>query len=350
MSTPGSSANDPTSGPAEELRWRLGALVKKYGASIASDPDAWRACELELSTLYSGSYAVRAYAVVQALKGGLVADLVTWRRDGARGIDAEIAQRLTERSGVSRPIAEWAVAAWVFAFGLEAPITAPPVLEPAATVAATPLAAAAPVQSVHRPTESVQQTTASAAAAAPGREVVVGIPHLVTAGIGMAFVVSIALGQLGGLPAAIGLADKAAAATPLPPPPELETVPRPSRGISAPIETSRASDDAPRTCANGVSADLTGPRHRRARPLGSTIFPMPEPLREEGVEHGTVVLRFSVDTDGRAQHEGAQVVRASHPALESVALDVIEELRYLPARRDGCPVASSVTRALTFGI
>lgn len=354
MSTPGSSASDPTSGPAEELRWRLGALVSKYGALLASDPDAWRACELELSALYSGSYAVRAYAVVQALKGGLVADLVTWRRDGARGIDAEIAQRLTERSGVSRPIAEWAVAAWVFAFGLEGPIATaappPPVQEPLVKVAAAPLSAAASIQSVQRPAEIVAQpTTDPVVAATPGRELVVGIPHLVTAGVGVALVVSIVLGQFGGLPAALGMADKAAAATPLPPPPELETVPRRSKGVTAPIETGSAQKDQAPTCANGAPADAAGPRSRRARASGSATFPFPDALRDEGIDRGTVVVRFTVDANGRAQHDGAEIVRATHPALEALALDAIEELRYLPARRDGCPIASTVTRALNFG-
>ena len=197
MRSPGSiETSNRTDGSAPELRQAMARLVVLYGSALATAEEAMRACEQELGVFYRGASALRAYAVVQALKGGLVADLLL-RPESVR----EIAAQLTERSGVAPPIAQWAVEAWSAAF--------------AETLAASRAAAEA------RRARASASARASAPAAdeAPAREVVLRLPHLVAIGA-LAALVVVLVATLGGppLPRALRVFREAAASAPAMPP------------------------------------------------------------------------------------------------------------------------------------
>jgi outer membrane biosynthesis protein TonB len=339
MPTSGSSVPDPTVAPAEELRWRLGALVSAHGERLATDADAWRACEIELSALYSGPYAVRTYAIVQALKGGLVADLVSWHAEGARGYEPELAQRLTERSGVSRPIAEWAVGAWAFAFGLRpTPTSAAPAAAAASAAASAPLTAVPIVGDV--------QPALRHAPEAPAREIVVRVPHLISAGAVTAFAVTVLFASgFAAVPRALGLFGDAAASTPaLPPAPDLEPPPRATRTM--PSQERWETPARAQRCNAGEAAESSWderPRLVRDHPPA-----FPGELLDEGLDRGSVTLRYTVSANGLVETESVEILRASHPLFARAATEVLELLRYRPARSNGCAVSSEVTRIFRF--
>ena len=185
-----------TDGSAPELRQAMARLAALYGPALATADEAMRACEQELGAFYRGTSALRAYAVVQALKGGLVAELL----DRPESVQ-EIAARLTERSGVAPPIALWAVDAWSAAF--------------AETLAASRAAAEA-----RRAREAaVRQRVMPAADAVPSREVVLRLPHLVAIGA-LAALAIVLVAALGGppLPRALRVFREAAASAPAMPP------------------------------------------------------------------------------------------------------------------------------------
>jgi protein TonB len=351
------------------LRWRLGALVSRFGDRLASEPEAWRACELELSSFYSGPYAVRTYAIVQALKGGLVADLVTWHREGARGVEGELAQRLVERSGAARPIAEWAIAQWSFAFRLDDGAHA------AAAAGATPVVDATP--SAEYQTRARAGTQPPSPPAATGREMVVRVPHLVGAGIVAAAAV-VAAFDTGVVPASrvAGLFGEAEASAPaLPPAPALEGPPRRARQMSsagdvvtpptrrrdpppvrrqgpsssrAPSAVAPPAPDTPDTPRVSCAWDGGGPATARARLVRDYPPPFPRDLADAGMERGEAILRFEVDEEGRVRAGSIEVVGTTHPLFARSATEVAEQWRYRPARRDGCAVAATVMRTVAF--
>jgi hypothetical protein len=191
-----------TDGSAPELRQAMTRLVALYGTALATADEAMRACEQELGVFYRGASALRAYAVVQALKGGLVAELLG-RPDATR----EIAAQLTEKSGVAPPIAQWAVDAWTAAF------------------AETLAAARAAAEARRAPASATAQAASPATATPPAREMVLRLPHLLAIGA-LAALAIVLIAALGGppLPRALRVFREAAASGPaMPPAPAPET-------------------------------------------------------------------------------------------------------------------------------
>ncbi|HTO03077.1 MAG TPA: TonB family protein, partial [Opitutus sp.] len=76
---------------------------------------------------------------------------------------------------------------------------------------------------------------------------------------------------------------------------------------------------------------LPRPKHEAA------VMPAyPPALREAGVVGGAV-LELSVDAEGKLTH--LTTLRASHPEFEAAAKDALQKWVFLPARKDGQPVA-----------
>ena len=349
MTAPGSSGLDPTATAAEELRWRLGALVSRHGERLATDPDVWRACELELSPFYAGPYAVRTYALVQALKHRLVADLVSWHAEGARGVGAELAQRLVERSGVASPIAEWAMAQWAFAFRLHDDRRAG---APAAARAATPAPAAVvanvadPSPAAHPSHGATTHAPAGTQPAAGGAmELVVGVPQLAAVGAIVALAIASLLGpRIAAIPRVASLlGEPAAEAPPLPPAPALEGLP--SRGGAAAI--GRDTVAVSTACARG-GVDGSATRNAPPRLLRDVAPPFPREITDAAVGRGSVMLRYVVGADGRVDASAVEVLSATDEPFARSAIEALAALRYRPARRDGCATRATLTRTFRF--
>lgn len=90
----------------------------------------------------------------------------------------------------------------------------------------------------------------------------------------------------------------------------------------------------------------------------ASILPIPRPKKEAAVmpayppafrEAGIVggaVLELSVDEEGNLTH--LTTLRASHPEFEAAAKEALQKWEFLPARRDGEPVASRSRVAIVF--
>ena len=118
------------------------------------------------------------------------------------------------------------------------------------------------------------------------------------------------------------------------------------------------------------------PRQKDGKPVGATfrapfffpiendegpeaaILPIPRPkqeaavmpayppaLREAGVVGGAV-LELSVDAEGNLTH--LTTLRASHPEFEAAAKDALHKWAFVPALKDGKPVASRSRIAIVF--
>lgn len=321
-------AGGPTPDGGAELRRRLAQVVSRHGASVGTTTSAHLECEAALVPMYGGPYAVRAWAVLQALKGGLVTDLLDWTRTGTPGGFDALARRLSDRSGVPQPIAEWALAEWLSQLRRDAGHAGSTAATDAAAprsarVAETPTASPTPREPPRPATLSID--------ALPGPDVVVRIPHLVLGGLALAGVLAIAAVTWKPAVPTIGTLGEASAATPpLPPAPSID---EPGR---------RGRDGA--ACAG---ARRPGP-DRPPGALQAGALPMPDDAIEAGLDDGWATVRLRVDAEGRVDDEGVEVVDASHPALAASAADVAGGLRYRPARRDGCAVPATVTRTLRF--
>lgn len=75
----------------------------------------------------------------------------------------------------------------------------------------------------------------------------------------------------------------------------------------------------------------------------------PPRLQERGVE-GTVVVRFVVDTTGRADPETFNLVKASHPLFGAAVRDAVPGMKFLPARMGAVKVRQLVELPFTFRI
>lgn len=76
----------------------------------------------------------------------------------------------------------------------------------------------------------------------------------------------------------------------------------------------------------------------------------PPELRTRGI-HGSVTMRFVVDSTGAVVTPTMQVLESSDPAFTASALQFFREVRYEPARRGGRPVCALLTGwPMTFGI
>lgn len=333
-------AGAPTPDAGAELRRRLAALVASHGAVVGRDAEARRDCELLLSPLYGGAYAVRTWAVVQALKSGLVDELVGWSHTGAPGGFDDIARRLSTRSGVAQPIAEWALAEWLAAVrsqerptGRAGEATTPTAAHGAVPSDAPAAAADLPTAKPPKPPKAPRGPATVALDALPGPDVVVRVPHLVLGGLALAgSLVAAAVVWRPPMPG-VSVLGEASASTPAMPP-------APSLGDAG------VADGAARAAAC-ASAGEGGP-DRPPRALQAGPVPLPEDAREAGLEDGWATVRARVDRQGRIDAASVEVVDASHPLLASAAPDVAERLRYRPARRDGCAVPATVTRTLRF--
>lgn len=265
--------------------------------------------------MYGGAYAVRAWALVQALKSGIVDELLRWSRTGIPGGFDELARRLSSRSGVPMPVAEWALAEWLSQLRRD--------LVPAEAPAAAPA-------SDRAVTREPGQPATIALGATDGPDVLVRIPHLVLAGLALAG--AMAVGALVWRPGAlaVGVLGEASATTPsLPKAPAIDE--HSSRGRAAACASTR--DDGP---------------DRPPRAAGGGTLPMPADAREAGLDDGWATVRIGVGSDGRVDRDAIEVVDASHPAIASSVADVVAALRYRPARRDGCAVGAIVTRTVRF--
>jgi len=85
-----------------------------------------------------------------------------------------------------------------------------------------------------------------------------------------------------------------------------------------------------------------------ARPLAANRPDVPYPLRAKRRGHeGTVVLRVEVSVAGEAKR--IDVARSSgHPSLDRAAVRAVRRWRFVPATRDGRPVAATVRIPIEF--
>ena len=73
----------------------------------------------------------------------------------------------------------------------------------------------------------------------------------------------------------------------------------------------------------------------------------PPVLREAGIT-GSVTLAFVIDTEGRVEERGVEVVSATHPGFVAAATETIRASRFHPARSHGAPVRVRVRQTIVF--
>lgn len=77
-------------------------------------------------------------------------------------------------------------------------------------------------------------------------------------------------------------------------------------------------------------------------------FAYPADLYREGIE-GTVILRLFIDETGVLVPDSTQIAEGSgYPPLDSAALAGVGDLEYVPALRDGVPVATVFLQPVHF--
>jgi protein TonB len=77
-------------------------------------------------------------------------------------------------------------------------------------------------------------------------------------------------------------------------------------------------------------------------------FAYPADLYRDGVE-GTVILRLFIDETGAIVPDSTQIAEGSgYPPLDSAALAGVGDLEYVPALRDGVPVATIFLQPIHF--
>ncbi|MCO6415488.1 energy transducer TonB, partial [Siccirubricoccus sp. KC 17139] len=140
----------------------------------------------------------------------------------------------------------------------------------------------------------------------------------------------------------------------LPPPPPPPPRPALPRQLAARASPPPAAAPAPRAAAPQLDAMQTLPGS--AMILGATtgatpLFRPPEPRYPNGArlrnETGTARVRVQVDEQGRVA--AVEIVTSSGSAeLDQAAREYFRQWRWTPAKRDGVPVASNVTTAITF--
>ena len=75
----------------------------------------------------------------------------------------------------------------------------------------------------------------------------------------------------------------------------------------------------------------------------------PDELRRRGVP-GEVVARYVVDSTGRMRPGTFEAVEESDPAFTAAVVAAVREMRYVPAERDGRPVAQVVQHPFRFSV
>jgi TonB family protein len=77
-------------------------------------------------------------------------------------------------------------------------------------------------------------------------------------------------------------------------------------------------------------------------------FAYPADLYRSGIE-GTVILRLFIDETGAIVHDSTQLAESSgYPPLDSAALAGVVDLEYVPALRDGTPIATVFLQPVHF--
>ena len=73
----------------------------------------------------------------------------------------------------------------------------------------------------------------------------------------------------------------------------------------------------------------------------------PQVLREAGIT-GSVTLAFIIDTEGRVEEQGVEVVSATHPGFVAAATETIRASRFHPAKSHGATVRVRVRQTISF--
>lgn len=73
----------------------------------------------------------------------------------------------------------------------------------------------------------------------------------------------------------------------------------------------------------------------------------PQVLREAGIT-GSVTLAFIIDTEGRVEEPGVEVVSATHPGFVAAATETIRASRFHPAKSHGATVRVRVRQTIAF--
>lgn len=73
----------------------------------------------------------------------------------------------------------------------------------------------------------------------------------------------------------------------------------------------------------------------------------PQVLREAGIT-GSVTLAFIIDTEGRVEEQGIEVLAATHPGFVAAATETIRASRFHPAKSHGAAVRVRVRQTIAF--
>ena len=73
----------------------------------------------------------------------------------------------------------------------------------------------------------------------------------------------------------------------------------------------------------------------------------PQVLREAGIT-GSVTLAFVIDTEGRVEEQGVEVLAATHPGFVAAATETIRASRFHPAKSHGQMVRVRVRQTISF--
>jgi TonB family protein len=73
----------------------------------------------------------------------------------------------------------------------------------------------------------------------------------------------------------------------------------------------------------------------------------PPVLREAGIT-GSATLAFIIDTDGRVEEQGMEVLAATHPGFVAAATETIRASRFHPAKSHGAAVRVRVRQTISF--
>lgn len=116
-------------------------------------------------------------------------------------------------------------------------------------------------------------------------------------------------------------------------------------GAPMPV-TAVAPSDCPEVEGIGTIQDPAGlTEPLRVREPGRLDYP--EALRAEGRE-GRVMLSFVVDTLGQVAPGTLRVMRSFHAGFDAAAMNTIRTTRWLPAEKDGRPVAVCMVMSVYF--
>lgn len=117
---------------------------------------------------------------------------------------------------------------------------------------------------------------------------------------------------------------------------------QPDAGIKTPPGPSRLAAPLPR---NEILEWATKNEETPPKALHSENPAYPLELRTQGVR-GTVVIEFTIGTDGKVTH--AYAVHSPHPALARLAVEAVRRWTYIPAQRNGQAVETTLQTRIDF--